>query len=195
MTKLRIWIAATVAWLLVFFSVERFHEPINFASFVYVLASAAAITVVIVPRRNTSSLRFLLFGTLGLHLVLKVVLGYQILGPSLPITVTEATALLITVLLAQRIHGFYLTHLDRRPDLVICLDATGETMFARKGEGTVDLLNRRREDYQGLRGAVTHFRLVDADRPLDVVTADVKQHICDFPVDSAKPAPSSRLAS
>lgn len=103
MTKLRIWIAATIAWLLVFFSVERFHEPINLASFVYVLASLAAIAVMALQRRNSGSLGFLLMSVLCLHLGFKAVLGYQVFGASLPITVTEASALLITVLLAQRI--------------------------------------------------------------------------------------------
>lgn len=97
--------------------------------------------------------------------------------------------------LSQRIHGFYLNHLYRRPDLVICLDADGETMFARKGEGTVDLLNRRRQDYQNLRQAVKHFAVVDADRPLEVVTADVKDRICEFPSNASQPATSSSLAS
>lgn len=97
--------------------------------------------------------------------------------------------------LSQRIHGFYLNHLYRRPDLVICLDADAETMFARKGEGTVDLLNRRRQDYQNLRQTVKHFSVVDADRPLHVVTADVQQQICDFPANRTQPATSSSLAS
>jgi len=97
--------------------------------------------------------------------------------------------------LSQRIHGYYLNHLYRRPDLVICLDAAAETMYARKGEGTVELLNRRREDYQNLRKAVKHFSVVDADRPLDVVTADVRDQICDFPANAPNSAASSSLAS
>ncbi len=97
--------------------------------------------------------------------------------------------------LSQRIHGFYLNHLYRRPDLVICLDADGETMFARKGEGTVDLLNRRRQDYQNLRQAVKHFSVVNADRPLEVVTDDVKNRICGFPADARQPATSSSQTS
>lgn len=97
--------------------------------------------------------------------------------------------------LSQRIHGFYLNHLYRRPDLVICLDADGETMFARKGEGTVDLLNRRRQDYQNLRQAVKHFSVVDADRPLADVTAEVKKKISEFPSNVPQPAASSSLVS
>lgn len=103
MAKLRMWIAATIAWLLIFFSIERFHEPLNLASFVYVLASVAAIVVVALQRRNSSSLGFLLISTLCLHLGLKATLGYEVFGTNLTITVTEACALLITVLLAQRI--------------------------------------------------------------------------------------------
>lgn len=103
MAKLRIWIAATIAWMLIFFSIERFHEPLNLASFVYVLASVAAIVVVALQRRNSASLGFLLLSMLCLHLGLKATLGYQVFGTNLPITVTEACALLITVLLAQRI--------------------------------------------------------------------------------------------
>ncbi len=103
MTKLRIWIAATIGWLLVFFSIERLHGPINLASFVYVLAACAAVTVLVLPRRNSSSLAFLMTSTLALHLGLKVTLGYEVFGASLPLTATEASSLLITVLLAQRI--------------------------------------------------------------------------------------------
>jgi len=103
MTKLRIWIATTIGWLLIFFSIERFHEPINLASFVYVLASVSAIAVVSLRRSNSSSLGFLLLSVLCLHIGLKATLGYPVFGANLPITVTESAALLLTVLLAQRI--------------------------------------------------------------------------------------------
>ncbi len=103
MMKLRVWIAATIAWLLIFFSIERFHGPINMASFVYVLASVAAITVLMLQRRHFSSTKFLLISMLGMHLGLKVILGYQVFGASLPLTAMEASSLLITVMLAQRI--------------------------------------------------------------------------------------------
>ena len=68
-------------------------------------------------------------------------------------------------------------------------------MFARKGEGTIDLLNRRRQDYQNVRKAVRHFSVVDADRPLETVTAEVRNLICQFPSDAPVHATSSSLAS
>ena len=54
MARLRLWIAATLGWLLVFFNIERFHEPINLASFVYVLAAAVAMVTVAIARVRRS---------------------------------------------------------------------------------------------------------------------------------------------
>jgi len=50
MIRLRFWIAATLVWLLGFYNIERFHEPLNIASFVYVLAAVVAIAIVVVER-------------------------------------------------------------------------------------------------------------------------------------------------
>lgn len=82
--------------------------------------------------------------------------------------------------LARRIHGFVLRRFYRRPDVVICLDADAETMFARKCEGTVELLQRRRGEYHGLRECVKRFELVDATRPIEAVLHDVHRRICRY---------------
>lgn len=75
--------------------------------------------------------------------------------------------------LSKRIHGFMLEHVYPTPDLVICLEAPGEVLFARKGEATVERLERRRQDYLGLRDVVEHFAVVDATQPAQTVTSDV----------------------
>ncbi len=82
--------------------------------------------------------------------------------------------------LTGRIHGFFLKRLYPRPDLVIFLDAPPEVLFARKREGTLELLERRRQEYLRLRGQVKHFVTVDATRPQDEVTQAVVKHILDF---------------
>ena len=82
--------------------------------------------------------------------------------------------------LTRRIHGFVLRRFYRRPDLMICLDADAETMFARKGEGTIELLEQRRRDYMQLDDVVEHFAVVNANHPLDVVTQEVRTKICEF---------------
>ncbi|MDX1416289.1 MAG: hypothetical protein R3293_18975 [Candidatus Promineifilaceae bacterium] len=77
---------------------------------------------------------------------------------------------------ARRIHGAMLDRYYPRPDLLILLDAPAEILFARKGEGTLAMLESRRQEYLRLRDAVPHFAIVDAAQPLeDVVreTADI----------------------
>jgi thymidylate kinase len=82
--------------------------------------------------------------------------------------------------LARRIHGFLLNRAYPKPDLVIYLDAPSEVLFARKGEGTIETLERRRQDYLDLRAHVKHFAVVDANRPADEVTRDVADTIMNF---------------
>ncbi len=73
----------------------------------------------------------------------------------------------------SRIHGYMLQHLYPKPDLVIYLDAPAETLFARKGEGTVELLEERRKAYLALRDKVAQFAVVDANRSIEAVYTDV----------------------
>jgi thymidylate kinase len=78
--------------------------------------------------------------------------------------------------LSRRIHGWVLMHAYPRPDLVVLLDAPPEVLFARKGEGTLASLARRREDYLGLADAAgidRPFAVVSATQPVDAVVADV----------------------
>jgi thymidylate kinase len=78
--------------------------------------------------------------------------------------------------LSRRIHGWLLMHAYPRPDLVVLLDAPPEVLFARKGEGTLASLARRREDYLDLAGATgidRSFAVVSATQPVDTVVADV----------------------
>jgi len=102
MDRIRWWIVVTLAWLLVFFNIERFHEPINLASFLYVLATVVAAVVV---AWNPLAVRPWATAAISLVLLfcLKWSFGYAILGKALPLTVTEACALLLTGLLARQI--------------------------------------------------------------------------------------------
>lgn len=75
--------------------------------------------------------------------------------------------------LARRLHGSFLKHLYPRPDLTIVLDASPATLLARKHEGTLELLQQRREDYRRLVGRSNRYAMVDADLPLDDVVRSV----------------------
>jgi thymidylate kinase len=66
-----------------------------------------------------------------------------------------------------------LRHLYPRPDVVVMLDAPAEVLLARKGEGTVDDLERRRRDYLALQSQIERFVIVDATADVDQVYRDV----------------------
>lgn len=78
---------------------------------------------------------------------------------------------------SQRLHGTILGRFYPRPDLVIYLDAPGEVLLARKGEGTVEALERRRGEYRAIAREVGDFVEVDATRPLDEVVDEVARII------------------
>lgn len=103
MTELRYRSLIFFGWCFLFYNIERLHEPINIASFVYVFASAAASLIIGVPRLQQSRPAPLLVWLLGLQLVLTVCLGLSLGGVRLPLTVTELVATGVTVLLAHGI--------------------------------------------------------------------------------------------
>jgi thymidylate kinase len=71
---------------------------------------------------------------------------------------------------ANRIHGYLLARFYPRPDLVIFLDAPAELLLARKGEGTCELLEHRRQEYRQLKDVLENYHTVDATQSLDDVT-------------------------
>lgn len=81
--------------------------------------------------------------------------------------------------LVRRVHGLMLTRLYPTPDLVIFLDAPAELLFARKHEGTVSSLERRRAEYRRFIATLDSVATVDASQPLDGVIAEVAKIIRD----------------
>ena len=82
--------------------------------------------------------------------------------------------------LARRAHGFLLDRFYPRPDLLIYLDAPPELLFARKGEGSIALLESRRQEYLRLEEIVPCFIKVDASQPIDEVTRQAADWILKF---------------
>ncbi len=84
----------------------------------------------------------------------------------------------------RRLHGAVLRRLYPRPDLVLFLDASPQVLLARKGEGDLQSLARRRSDYLATAAEWPRFRRIDADgsiedvfsavcRELDTLTGEV----------------------
>jgi thymidylate kinase len=81
---------------------------------------------------------------------------------------------------SRRLHGFVLSRIYPRPDLAIYLDAPAEILFERKGEGTLESLERRRREYLELGQVLREFAVVDASRSLEMVTREVADVIAAF---------------
>lgn len=77
----------------------------------------------------------------------------------------------------QRLHGYLLQHVLPRPALVVLLDAPAEVLFARKPEGSVELLEQRRQEYwrllQSAQENGLRFTVVDATQEPDSVAAAI----------------------
>jgi thymidylate kinase len=80
----------------------------------------------------------------------------------------------------RRLHHWLVTHAYPRPQLVFFLDAPGEVLYARKGESTVEELDRRRRGFEALGARMPNVIRVDATRPLDDVYRDVVVHLTRF---------------
>lgn len=99
----RYWMAGTMAWLFVLFNIERIYEPINLASFVYLLASVAGIVLILSRRARHLPLYWsIAVALLGL-VVMKVWLDYRIGLDNLPLTLAEGFAVGVTMYLSARV--------------------------------------------------------------------------------------------
>lgn len=103
MTRLRFWVSISFLWLTLFFNIERLHEPFNIASFVYVLATVLGVVTLTLPAIMRLHPLWTMLGAVVALVAVKALLGYPIAGRGLPLTVTEAVAISITVLLARQI--------------------------------------------------------------------------------------------
>jgi len=63
------------------------------------------------------------------------------------------------------------------PDLVLLLDASGHTMFGRKGEYSPATLEVWRAHYQGLEDSVRNLVVIDAEQPREAVLRDAQNLI------------------
>lgn len=73
----------------------------------------------------------------------------------------------------RRVHDLLLFRLYPRPDLVICLDAPGDVLFSRKGGGTVEEREHRRQEYLEHGANTPGFIVIDVTQPMHAVVQAV----------------------
>lgn len=109
MKRLRFWTAILIIWLIFFFNIERIGSPVNIRNYTYIFVAIVAAATLILPRIRQLPLVLLVFTPVPLFLVLKAFLekgdwhANLLAGYSLPLTVTQASAIILTGLLARQI--------------------------------------------------------------------------------------------
>jgi thymidylate kinase len=98
--------------------------------------------------------------------------------------------------LASRLHGTILRRWYPRPDATFLLDAPAAVLLARKGEGTIESIEGLRADYRALADVLPAFSVIDVDRSIDDVVAELVDRIGAFVAGTAgavQPLPSGAV--
>lgn len=100
MLRLRLTVAFMLIWLCFICNIERLHEPINIASFVYPFLCLVAAAIVMTRKIHRTGLFTVLLVTFAVYGILKWALNCAVWGDFLPLTVMEICLLGITSWLA-----------------------------------------------------------------------------------------------
>jgi hypothetical protein len=103
MTQLRYLFIVMCGWFFLLYNIEKLIAPINIAAFVYVFVLACTILLLGSVRLCRWPLQWLFGFIFPLYFLLKSVLGYEIGGASLSLTITEMSAITVTTVLARMI--------------------------------------------------------------------------------------------
>lgn len=101
MKRIRARVIALACWLVVFYSADQLLEPINISRFTYAFGLAMVVLGLIAPRLNRIPLWFFLAAPAVIFMISKALLGFQLLGSALPLTLTEICAIVLTTFLAH----------------------------------------------------------------------------------------------
>ncbi len=101
MKRLRVLVAILIAWLFLFYNIERLSKPIDITDVAYTFVPAIVITIVIAPNLRQVPLWVNVLVPIPTFLMLKVLTKHGVWGPSLSLTVTEVCAIVLTVFLAR----------------------------------------------------------------------------------------------
>lgn len=104
MLKLRTTITGLIVWLFLFFNVERITEPLNIASFVYVLVPVSIGIVLLLPRvfKNIALLYWIIF-VLIVYIICKAIFASPFFSHNLSVTITEIASIVVSLMLAGQV--------------------------------------------------------------------------------------------
>ncbi|MGB3713595.1 MAG: hypothetical protein WA996_04110 [Candidatus Promineifilaceae bacterium] len=103
MKRFRYWLVGLCVWLAILYNLERWNEPINIATFVYVLTMVYMAVVILVPWFYKAPVYWPLILGLIPYFTFRILFGYGISGASLPIVITEICLISVTIILARQV--------------------------------------------------------------------------------------------
>lgn len=103
MNRLRYLMVALFTWFFFFYNIERISKPINIATFVYIFVFICSVLVMLLPALQRMPLYWPFLIALPPYFFIKNYLGYEIGGSNIPITVTEISAIWLTIVLSGQI--------------------------------------------------------------------------------------------
>jgi hypothetical protein len=179
MAKLRFWVSAALLWLAFLLNIERLCEPINIASFVYVMAAVMVVVTAVLPLRKRWQAGALIVVAMGLFLAMKIWLHYPLFGPGLPLTLTEVLAILTSFWLGRRLTLSLLEYEKSVVDLAALHRVTRPMSF----------LEMQDQFYREVRRARLH------DRPLSFVAVRPDTNLSPMQIDALIAETQLRLAT
>jgi hypothetical protein len=150
MKRLHYLIALSIVWFFLLYNTERLVEPLDITPFVYLYGALCALWVILLPGLPHFTSFWLILLLLALYLVLKRELGYQVGWQNLPVTITEVSAITITLVLVSSIR-YHLKYLQEMLANVIIGPVPDEVHTFGTGQGQI---------YREIRRARRHQRPV-----------------------------------
>jgi len=103
MNRIRNTIGILLIWFFLFYNIERINEPINIASFVYVYVLICSLAMLFFRPLLRTRFFWLFLISISPYFVLKVWYYQNLLGRSLPLTITEMAAIGLTIFLSRQL--------------------------------------------------------------------------------------------
>jgi hypothetical protein len=135
-----------VLWFFFLYNIERLIEPMNLAPFLYVYTALCAVLVIALPHGKRLTLGGLIIITEIVYLAIKRQLGDELAGPLLSTTLTEMSAVAITVWVSHLI-GMRLEYLQETLTSLAVGQINEEVQSFDSGQGLIYREIRRARRY------------------------------------------------
>lgn len=103
MNRLRLWVTVLIVWLIFIFNIERINSPINIRSYTYIFVAIAAVVAILPKADRWSYLAMIIIPVPSFLLFKAIGRGQSLLGPALPLTVTQVMGIAVTGLISRQI--------------------------------------------------------------------------------------------